>query len=101
MKWIWKKLVHRLTGKYKTIDLSPEIGFHHVKLDKKRGVCSIGCKHYRASKLLKSAKQIVHKNQLKHSVFHKDGEFIHHNKHRITIKDAKNIIDYLKLHGVK
>jgi uncharacterized radical SAM superfamily protein len=64
-------------------------------------ICSIGCKHYRASKLLESLKAIVEQGLDRHDILNKGIDQVIHGKNNISIEDAKQVIKFLADNGVK
>lgn len=93
-KQLRKRLSKQIVG---TLPEAP----YTIKLDTYSGIVSIGCKHYRASRLLKSAKVFLKTDSLCHSVFQKNIGKIEHGSFSISLKDVNYIVHFLKTNGVR
>lgn len=79
-----------------TFKLSEHSSSYEVKLDEKRGVLSIGCKHYRVESIKKHFKAILSKETHRSSIFKSNEKNqIVHGLHTITFEDAKKILNAL------
>jgi hypothetical protein len=83
-------------GIMESFKLSDKSSHYEVKLDKEKGILSIGCKNYHLEHITEVFEALVHKGHSHHRGLSSDGAYVLHETFRISLEDAKRILEVLK-----